>query len=121
MPPAERRLQSKQFGGIFAIPSSETKSSLLLTYKGLDAKNPDRSGFLSKYQEQSDIDFELIAISVDEGIKGYRSSGLDAAVNNCKLLDIELVETSFFNTFNYSFLCNCIYVFYLFKQNKLNL
>ncbi|WP_461460926.1 TIGR00269 family protein [Methanobrevibacter sp.] len=57
---------------------------------------------LSKYQEQSDIDFELIAISVDEGIKGYRSSGLDAAVNNCKLLDIELVETSFFNTFNYN-------------------
>ena len=49
---------------------------------------------LSKYQKQSDVDFELIAISVDEGIKGYRSSGLEAAVNNCKLLDIELVETS---------------------------
>ena len=44
---------------------------------------------------QNNLDFDLVAISVDEGIKGYRQHGIDSAVNNAKVLDIELVQKSF--------------------------
>ena len=41
------------------------------------------------------LDFDLVAISVDEGIEGYRSHGIDAAVNNARDLDIKLIQKSF--------------------------
>ena len=50
---------------------------------------------LKNYQENADFDFELVAISVDEGIEGYRQHGIDAAVNNAKALDIPLIQKSF--------------------------
>ena len=37
----------------------------------------------------------MVAISVDEGIEGYRQHGIDSAVQNAKDLDIELVQKSF--------------------------
>lgn len=49
---------------------------------------------LKRYQEI--LDFDLVAISVDEGIKGYRSHGIDAAVNNAKDLGVELIQKSFY-------------------------
>lgn len=49
---------------------------------------------LKRYQEF--LDFDLVAISVDEGIKGYRSHGIDAAVNNAKDLGVELIQKSFY-------------------------
>ena len=48
---------------------------------------------LKKYQEF--LDFDLVAISVDEGIKGYRSHGISAAVNNASELGVELIQKSF--------------------------
>ena len=48
---------------------------------------------LKRYQEF--LNFDLVAISVDEGIKGYRSHGIGAAVNNARDLGIELVQKSF--------------------------
>ncbi len=48
---------------------------------------------LKKYQEI--MDFDLIAISVDEGIAGYRSHGINAAVQNAKDLNVELIQKSF--------------------------
>ena len=48
---------------------------------------------LKGYQEF--LDFNLVAISVDEGIKGYRAHGIDAAVNNARELGIELIQKSF--------------------------
>ena len=48
---------------------------------------------LKGYQEF--LDFDLVAISVDEGIKGYRAHGIDAAVNNARELGIELIQKSF--------------------------
>ena len=48
---------------------------------------------LKRYQDI--IDFDLVAISVDEGIDGYRSHGIDAAINNAKDLGIELIQKSF--------------------------
>ena len=48
---------------------------------------------LKRYQEF--LDFDLVAISIDEGIKGYRSHGIGAAVNNARELGIELIQKSF--------------------------
>ena len=48
---------------------------------------------LKGYQEF--LDFDLVAISVDEGIKGYRAHGIDAAVNNARELGIDLIQKSF--------------------------
>lgn len=48
---------------------------------------------LKGYQEF--LDFDLVAISVDEGIKGYRAHGIDAAVNNAQELGIELIQKTF--------------------------
>ena len=48
---------------------------------------------LKNYQQY--LDFDLVAISVDEGIEGYRQHGIDSAVNNAKELGIELVQKSF--------------------------
>lgn len=44
---------------------------------------------------QEDIDFDMVGVCVDEGIKGYRESGLEAARHNCQELGVELVEKSF--------------------------
>jgi uncharacterized protein (TIGR00269 family) len=68
-------------GELIAIALSGGKDSVLTLHA------------LKNYQEF--LDFDLIAISVDEGIKGYRSHGIDAAVNNAKDLDIELIQKSF--------------------------
>ena len=48
---------------------------------------------LKNYQNY--LDFDLVAISVDEGIEGYRQHGLDSAINNADELGIELVQKSF--------------------------
>ena len=48
---------------------------------------------LRNYQEY--LDFDLIAVSVDEGIEGYRQHGIDSAVNNARELGVELVQKSF--------------------------
>ena len=48
---------------------------------------------LKNYQNY--VDFDLVAISVDEGIEGYRQHGIDSAVQNAKDLGVELVQKSF--------------------------
>lgn len=53
---------------------------------------------LANYQSKNknvDMDFNLIAISVDEGIKEYRQHGIDAAISNAEELGIKLVQKSF--------------------------
>jgi len=42
-----------------------------------------------------ELKFDLVAVSIDEGISGYRSEGVEAARVNCEKLGIELVEGSF--------------------------
>ena len=42
-----------------------------------------------------EFNFELIAVSIDEGVSGYRGEGIDAARANAAKLGIELVEGSF--------------------------
>ncbi|MDL2245983.1 TIGR00269 family protein [Methanobrevibacter sp. OttesenSCG-928-K11] len=55
---------------------------------------------LTKYQEK--IDFDLIAISVDEGIDGYRSHGIISARNNAKKLGVTLIEKSFKEVYDFN-------------------
>ena len=42
-----------------------------------------------------ELNFELIAVSIDEGVSGYRGEGIDAARANAAKLGIELVEGFF--------------------------
>jgi len=44
---------------------------------------------------RKDLPFELIALTIDEGIKGYRSRTLKIAKEQCKLLGVEQVVLSF--------------------------
>ena len=48
---------------------------------------------LHRFQE--DFNLQLVAISIDEGISGYRDRGLKIARENASKLKIELVEKSF--------------------------
>lgn len=48
---------------------------------------------LKNYQNY--LDFDLVAVSVDEGIKGYRQHGIDSAIRNAKDLGVKLVQKSF--------------------------
>ena len=48
---------------------------------------------LANYQET--LDFELIAVSIDEGIEGYRNYGIESARSNAQKLNIPLIEKSF--------------------------
>jgi len=44
---------------------------------------------------QKDLPFELVAVTIDEGIKGYRAETLKTAKAECKKLGIELLTLSF--------------------------
>ena len=68
-------------GELIAVALSGGKDSVLTLHA------------LKQYQEF--LDFDLVAISVDEGIEGYRSHGIDAAINNARDLDIKLIQKSF--------------------------
>jgi len=56
---------------------------------------------LTMYQKESDIDFEIKAVCVDEGISGYRNQGIESAISNCKKLDIDLDIVSFKDEFDH--------------------
>ncbi|KZX17693.1 tRNA 2-thiocytidine biosynthesis protein TtcA [Methanobrevibacter cuticularis] len=71
-------------GDLIAIALSGGKDSVLTLHA------------LSKLQDNPDFhDFDIIAISVDEGITGYRQHGIDSAIFNAKNLGIELIKKSF--------------------------
>lgn len=47
------------------------------------------------HEFQKEIDFEMVAIAVDEGIEGYRSHGMHAAEKNADFLGVKLLKKSF--------------------------
>ncbi|MDO9046052.1 MAG: TIGR00269 family protein [Methanobacteriaceae archaeon] len=47
------------------------------------------------HELQAELDFEMVAIAVDEGIEGYRSHGMEAAQKNADLLGVKLLTKSF--------------------------
>ncbi len=54
---------------------------------------------LNKFKDDYNID--LVAITIDEGISGYRNEGVDAARKNAEDLGIKLVEKSFLDEFGF--------------------
>ena len=68
-------------GELIAVALSGGKDSVLTLHA------------LKNYQQY--LDFDLVAISVDEGIEGYRQHGIDSAVNNARELNVKLVQKSF--------------------------
>ena len=48
------------------------------------------------------FDFELVAVSIDEGISGYRGEGIEAATVNADKLGVELVAGSFKEEFGFT-------------------
>ena len=68
-------------GELIAVALSGGKDSVLTLHA------------LKNYQKY--LDFDLVAVSVDEGIEGYRQHGIDAAVKNADELGVELVQKSF--------------------------
>lgn len=68
-------------GELIAVALSGGKDSVLTLHA------------LKNYQNY--LDFDLVAISVDEGIEGYRSHGIDSAVHNAKSLGVDLIQKSF--------------------------
>lgn len=75
-------------GELIAVALSGGKDSVLTLHA------------LKNYQKF--IDFDLIAISVDEGIEGYRSHGITSAVNNAREMEVELIQKSFFGEENFT-------------------
>lgn len=56
---------------------------------------------LHNYRLKNNIDFDIEAVCIDEGIKGYREKGIETAKENCKKLNIPLTIYSFKNEWNY--------------------
>lgn len=56
---------------------------------------------LKRYQKSAEFDFELTAVCIDEGIAGYRSHGIESAIENCRLLDVDLEVISFKDVFDH--------------------
>ena len=54
---------------------------------------------LSKFREEYNID--MVAITIDEGISGYRNEGVEAARKNAEETGIPLIEKSFLEEFNF--------------------
>lgn len=75
-------------GETIAIAISGGKDSLLTLHA------------LSKFRET--IDFDLIAISVDEGISGYREDGIKSAIKNSDDLRIKIIQKSFKEETNFN-------------------
>lgn len=71
-----------EFNDRLAVAVSGGKDSLSLLY--ILTK-------LQKYRPKT----TLMAVTVDEGIKGYRNEALDIAIENCKTLDIPIHIVSF--------------------------
>ena len=75
-------------GELIAVALSGGKDSVLTLHA------------LKNYQKS--LNFDLIAISVDEGIDGYRSHGIASAVNNAREMEVELIQKSFFDEENFT-------------------
>lgn len=68
-------------GDVIALALSGGKDSVLTLHA------------LKNYQDI--VDFDLTAISVDEGIENYRNHGIEAAITQAKQLGVDLVQKSF--------------------------
>lgn len=75
-------------GDKIAVALSGGKDSILTLY------------MLNKFLDEFNLD--LVAITVDEGISGYRNEGVEASRKNAEELGIKLIEKSFSEEFNFN-------------------
>lgn len=75
-------------GETIAIALSGGKDSILTLY------------MLNEFKEEFNLD--LVAITIDEGISGYRNEGVEAARKNAEEMGVKLIEKSFFEEFNFN-------------------
>ncbi|WQH65177.1 TIGR00269 family protein [Methanosphaera sp. ISO3-F5] len=57
---------------------------------------------IHNYRKKMDLNFNIEAVCIDEGIAGYREEGIKTARKNCEKLDIPLTVYSFKKEWNYS-------------------
>ena len=83
-------------GDTIAIALSGGKDSVL-TLNALANYQHNCNNISNNVKENidNDFDFNLLAISVDEGIAGYRNYGIDVAISNAEELGIKLILKSF--------------------------
>jgi uncharacterized protein (TIGR00269 family) len=78
-------------GDLIAIALSGGKDSVLTLHA------------LSCFKNSVDfLDFDIVAIAVNEGIKGYRSNGIKVAKDITKKLGVKCIEKSFKEEFGYN-------------------
>ncbi|MBZ9571442.1 TIGR00269 family protein [Methanobrevibacter sp. TMH8] len=86
-------------GDNVAIALSGGKDSVLTLHALANYQNNGHKTYQnnkdSNDSKNEDFDFNLTAISVDEGIEGYRQHGIEAAVSNAEKLGIKLIQKSF--------------------------
>ncbi|MCL2686985.1 MAG: TIGR00269 family protein [Methanobrevibacter sp.] len=127
-------------GDNIAIALSGGKDSVLTLHALTNFKNKlqnnefsnesNSNSYNNKYNfdnnDFKDIDFKLTAISVDEGIEGYRQHGIDSAISNAQELGVKLIQKSFEEEFDFT-LDDCFHLFKsacipcgVFRRNILN-
>jgi uncharacterized protein (TIGR00269 family) len=77
-------------GDLIAVALSGGKDSILTLHA------------LSYFKNNEGFDFDVVAISVDEGINGYRGHGIETARRTTKKLGVKYVEKSFREEFGYT-------------------
>lgn len=75
-------------GDLIAVALSGGKDSVLTLYA------------LKNYQQV--LDFDLVAVCVDEGIYGYRNHGVKSAIKNAEKLGVDLIKRSFSDFFDFN-------------------
>jgi len=82
-------------GDNVAIALSGGKDSVLTLHALANFQSKSKNNNDNNNLSNDGIDFDLTAISVDEGIKGYRQHGIDSAISNAEELGVKLIQKSF--------------------------
>jgi len=94
-----KSIESKVRGTISKYEMFEPKDKIMVAVSG--GKDSVTLLHILTKIEKSFPDAVLSAVTVDEGIKGYRDEALKVAVKNCKKLGVEHVVTSFKEMYEY--------------------
>ena len=94
-----KSIESKVRGTISKYEMFEPKDKIMVAVSG--GKDSVTLLHILTKIEKAFPDAALSAVTVDEGIKGYRDEALKVAMKNCQKLDVEHVVTSFKEMYGY--------------------
>jgi uncharacterized protein (TIGR00269 family) len=95
-----KSIENKVRGTISKYKMFEPKDKIMLAVSG--GKDSVTLLHILTKIEKAFPDAALSAVTVDEGIKGYRDEALKVAMKNCKKLGVEHVVTSFKKMYGYT-------------------